>query len=252
EVVEALEEGNRLRDGAMLKSVTVHDGGALTLHCTRVTFTRGEQRGQFSVLPVAGGEFDLDADCVVPSIGQDADLAPFGEQLDGSGNLLFVGSDFRTSADGVWAGGDVASMERFVTAAVGMGKLAALAIERELDPDAAAAAADEGTAVPRAAINTWYHAPRPRAHRGLRPAEARVDNFDEVQLALAAEQALAEAERCFSCGTCIYCDNCYYFCPDMAVTKQSDGYAIRTEYCKGCGLCVKECPTGSIEMRAGR
>ncbi|HEY5789063.1 MAG TPA: NAD(P)-binding protein [Gammaproteobacteria bacterium] len=252
EVVEALEEGIRLRDGAMLKSVTVHDGGALTLHCTRVTFTRGEQRGQFSVLPVAGGEFDLDADCVVPSIGQDADLAPFGEQLDGSGNLLFVGSDFRTSADGVWAGGDVASMERFVTAAVGMGKLAALAIERELDPDAAAAAADEGTAVPRAANNTWYHAPRPRAQAPVRPAEARVDNFDEVQLALAAEQALAEAERCFSCGTCIYCDNCYYFCPDMAVTKQSDGYAIRTEYCKGCGLCVKECPTGSIEMRAGR
>jgi Pyruvate/2-oxoacid:ferredoxin oxidoreductase delta subunit len=38
----------------------------------------------------------------------------------------------------------------------------------------------------------------------------------------------------------------------MAVSKLPDGYAIRTEYCKGCGLCVKECPTGAIQMRSGK
>jgi Pyruvate/2-oxoacid:ferredoxin oxidoreductase delta subunit len=25
-------------------------------------------------------------------------------------------------------------------------------------------------------------------------------------------------------------------------------YAVDLDYCKGCGLCVEECPTGSIMM----
>ena len=71
----------------------------------------------------------------------------------------------------------------------------------------------------------------------------------EVQLGLDMEQALAEGERCFSCGTCIDCDNCVIYCPDLAVQRTEDGYTVLTDYCKGCGLCVKECPTGSMKMR---
>ena len=63
------------------------------------------------------------------------------------------------------------------------------------------------------------------------------------------EQALAEAGRCFSCGECTFCDNCFNYCPDMAVRRVAGGYAIAEDYCKGCGLCVRECPTGSIVMR---
>jgi len=71
----------------------------------------------------------------------------------------------------------------------------------------------------------------------------------EVQLGLEIEQALAESERCFSCGTCTHCDNCVVYCPDMAVIRAGDGYAVLTDFCKGCGLCVKECPTGSMKMQ---
>jgi len=250
EVVEALEEGITVADGAMLKSVTMHDGGALTLHCTRVDFVPGATRGEFTIEPVAGGEFELAADAIVPSIGQEADLAPFGKGDDGP--LFSVDDTFHTGLENVWAGGDVASMERFVTAAIGMGKVAAAAIDRALNPEQAAATEAEGNAAPYDVINTHYHPPGPRAEAPVRPVAERVTGFDEVQLALDAEVALAEAGRCFSCGTCIYCDNCYLYCPDMAVTKLPDGYSIRTEYCKGCGLCVKECPTGAIQMRAGK
>jgi Pyruvate/2-oxoacid:ferredoxin oxidoreductase delta subunit len=34
----------------------------------------------------------------------------------------------------------------------------------------------------------------------------------------------------------------------MAVRRTGAGYAIAADYCKGCGLCVRECPTGSIVM----
>ena len=39
------------------------------------------------------------------------------------------------------------------------------------------------------------------------------------------------------------------YCPDMAVKAVGSGYTVNTDYCKGCGLCVKECPTGSMTMQ---
>ena len=67
---------------------------------------------------------------------------------------------------------------------------------------------------------------------------------------LDAETALFEARRCLSCGNCFECDNCYGVCPDNAVLKLGPGarYAIDFDYCKGCGICVAECPCGAIEM----
>ncbi|MDX1594692.1 MAG: NAD(P)-binding protein [Gammaproteobacteria bacterium] len=252
ELDEALEEGIALRTGAMLRSVTTRDDGALTLHCVHVDFRPGPERGRFTVQPVADGEFDLVTDAVVPAIGQEIDLGPLG--LDAAGAPLAVDETFRTELGNVWAGGDVASLDRFVTAAVGMGKAAAAAIDRALDGNAGEAGepAPPAGATPLAAINAHYHPRDGRAPAARRPAAERVASFAEVQLALDADAALREAGRCFSCGTCIHCDNCYLYCPDMAVLKENGGYAIRTEYCKGCGLCVKECPTGAVQMRAGR
>jgi 2-oxoacid:acceptor oxidoreductase delta subunit (pyruvate/2-ketoisovalerate family) len=55
-----------------------------------------------------------------------------------------------------------------------------------------------------------------------------------------------------SCGNCFECDNCYSVCPDNAITKlgRGEGFAIDYDYCKGCALCVTECPAGAIEMVA--
>ena len=69
-----------------------------------------------------------------------------------------------------------------------------------------------------------------------------------MQLGFDVEQALAETQRCFSCGTCILCDACVVSCPDLALRRVADGYEVLADYCKGCGLCVKECPTGSMKM----
>ncbi|MCZ4513623.1 4Fe-4S binding protein, partial [Streptomyces sp. ActVer] len=46
------------------------------------------------------------------------------------------------------------------------------------------------------------------------------------------------------------CDNCYGVCPDNAITKlgPGKGFAIDLDYCKGCGLCAAECPSGAIDM----
>ena len=59
-----------------------------------------------------------------------------------------------------------------------------------------------------------------------------------------------EAHRCFNCGVCTGCDNCLVFCPDVAIRKNRspDAYAVLDQYCKGCGICARECPRHVITM----
>jgi Pyruvate/2-oxoacid:ferredoxin oxidoreductase delta subunit len=144
-----------------------------------------------------------------------------------------------------------------VTEAIGMGKRAAREIDRVLrgssqgadgDDDDAGGDVDAESVVELAAINTFYYPRQARAIEQRVPAAQRLASGSEVQIGFDLEQALAETGRCFSCGACIECDNCVHYCPDLAVKREADGYVVLTDYCKGCGLCVKECPTGSMKM----
>ncbi|HWI84459.1 NAD(P)-binding protein [Ramlibacter sp.] len=248
EVKEALEEGITLVDGAMLNAVRPADGSGIVISCQKVTFEPGPVRGQFKVTPVEGAEFTLAAHAIIPSIGQDPDLAALAAQVPAERGLLVADRRQATGADKVWAGGDVASMARFVTEAVGMGKRAALDIDRALRGAPASQAAAEAP-VGLDAIALHHHPKTARVAQRVRPPVERLAGGLEVQLGLELEQALAEAGRCFSCGTCTNCDNCFVYCPDLAIRRlDGGGYEVLTDYCKGCGMCVKECPTGSISM----
>jgi len=248
EVDEAIEEAIEFVGGAMVQSVDESADG-LTLNCIKVDFQPGETRGAFTVNPIAGSEFIIMSDAIIPSIGQDADLARWVELLEGGGPVVRTDKQWQTTARGVFAGGDVASMDRFVTQAIGMGKHAAEAIGRYVNSNHVGAAALTNPEVPYSEINTHYYPAVDRHLQVNAEIAARLQNFQEVQTGLGQDDATAEAGRCFSCGTCIYCDNCYLYCPDMAITKLERGYDVKTDYCKGCGLCVAECPTGSISMR---
>jgi NADPH-dependent glutamate synthase beta subunit-like oxidoreductase len=246
EVAEAVEEGIALVDGAMLTEAKRTACG-VTLLCVNVRFEAGARRGEFRVTPIEGSAFELVADAIVPSIGQDPELAPLqGVAVDGG--LVGVDAEQATSARRVYAGGDVASLARFVTEAIGAGKRAARAIDADLRGLGADAAVPVEPVVPLASINTFYYAKEPRAAERRAAASQRLATHDEVQLGFDVERALAEASRCFSCGTCVHCDNCVRFCPDLAVRRANGGYEVLGDYCKGCGLCVRECPTGSMKM----
>jgi len=49
---------------------------------------------------------------------------------------------------------------------------------------------------------------------------------------------------------CVNSLNCASICPENCI-KVKDGQITHFDmrYCKGCGLCAKECPTGAIEMK---
>lgn len=59
---------------------------------------------------------------------------------------------------------------------------------------------------------------------------------------------IKEAERCFSCGICDLCGNCWKFCPHMSVLEEKGELMINYDYCKGCGICFQECPKSVISQ----
>ena len=84
-----------------------------------------------------------------------------------------------------------------------------------------------------------------------KPLKIRKIEFVEIYEPFSEGQAKAQADRCLSCGNCFECDNCYGVCPDNAVIKLGPGkrFEFNYDYCKGCGICVEECPCGAIEMQ---
>lgn len=48
--------------------------------------------------------------------------------------------------------------------------------------------------------------------------------------------------------TCIQCGICFIYCPVFSIYKDGEEYAIDLSYCKGCAVCMHECPKDAITM----
>jgi 2-oxoacid:acceptor oxidoreductase delta subunit (pyruvate/2-ketoisovalerate family) len=241
EVQEAEEEGIRFR---WLSTIEDVDADGITVEEMALDETGFPQP--------TGRTTRLAADSVVLALGQDTDLTLLsqgaGVGVD-DGVVTIDPVSMATGRPGVFAAGDVAPGERSATVAVGHGRRAAAGIDAYLAGRSVAAPPPVDLA-PYEALNTWYFEDAPRQHRPRLEQVRRQSTFDEVVQELDAGTALYEARRCLSCGGCISCDNCFAFCPDNAVIKlgPEKAYAVDLDYCKGCGLCVEECPTGSMTM----
>jgi pyruvate ferredoxin oxidoreductase delta subunit len=40
------------------------------------------------------------------------------------------------------------------------------------------------------------------------------------------------------------------YCPDTCILVENKKYYADYEYCKGCGICARECPADAIQMVA--
>jgi NADPH-dependent glutamate synthase beta subunit-like oxidoreductase len=204
--------------------------------------------------PQPTGEFEtLEADSVVLALGQDVDLSLLdgvpGLEIDNG--VVRVDERMMTGHPGVFAGGDMVPGERTVTVGIGHGKLAARNIDSWLrgeqwthPPVHELATFDK--------LNTWYYSDAPKSKQPVLDSIRRQSTFEEVVGGYDENTAQFEARRCLSCGNCFECDNCYGVCPDNAVIKLGPGkrYEFNYDYCKGCGICVSECPCGAIRTVA--
>ncbi len=241
EVEEALQEGVLIKWLSTIKNM----GGEGTLTVEKMTL---DDKG----FPQPTGEFEtLEADSLVLALGQDVDLS----LLDGVPGLaikdgtVVVAPNMMTGYTGIFAGGDMVPSERTVTVAIGHGKKAARHIDAWLK-GGVYAPPEKHEVADFAKLNPWYYSDAPKTVRPVLDIARRTSTFDEVVHGLDETNALFEARRCLSCGNCFECDNCYGVCPDNAVIKLGPGkrFEFNYDYCKGCGICVSECPCGAIKM----
>ena len=241
EVEEALQEGVMMK---WLSTIKRMEEGSITVEKMAL-----DAKGN----PQPTGEFEtLAADSLVLALGQDVDLSLLDRvpRLQVEDGVVQVDAEtMMTSYPGLFAGGDMVPAERNVTVAIGHGKRAARQIDAWLRGVKLAPAAKHAPATFER-LNPWYYSDAPKTVRPQLDLARRTSSFDEVQGGLTEDNALFEARRCLSCGNCFECDNCYGVCPDNAVVKLGPGnrFAFNYDYCKGCGVCVAECPCGAIEM----
>lgn len=184
----------------------------------------------------------LACDAVLLALGQSADLSLLPE-----GWELREGRVHRGGVPlAVFAAGDVSTGDGTVTHAIGDGKRAAgramVALGLDVTPFARP---DRALAVAATEIRFDHFARSEPAQEKVKRAASRAHTFAEVSRGLADR---LEAHRCFSCGDCTKCDTCLVFCPEGIIRRKDSAYEVDYSYCKGCGICVKECPRKGMEM----
>jgi NADPH-dependent glutamate synthase beta subunit-like oxidoreductase len=253
EILEAGEEG--ILFTFLASPVRIEkENGVQKLVCQKMQLGENDSSGRPRPEPIKDAYLSFEADSMIMALGSDIVMPKIGNGLEIQDSVLKVDGKQETSIKNVFAGGDLTSNIRFVSTAMGVGKKAAQQMAQLFGGNTVQGSSDPET-VSFEEINTFYFPRNPAVVSGSFQlvVSDRIKNFEEVQLGISEEQAIGEATRCFNCGFCTVCDNCYYFCPDMAIARNSgeDGpnYTVLDQYCKGCGLCVRECPRGAIVLK---
>jgi len=276
EVLEADEEGI---DISFLVSPVrlVMENGQKKLECVKNRLGPPDEDGRRRPVEVKGSNYFLEVDQVLTAIGEDADLAALPKKIGIQDNIILTDERGATKQEGIFAGGDIIHQPHTVAHAIGSGKRAAIFIDcflgkkkwegvfdairigergslsmrRYLQDEKERPALSPKTVLLKD-LNLDYFEPKNRKKITRLPMGKRQGTFEEVNLGFPEETALAEAKRCFNCGVCNLCDNCYIFCPDVAIRKENGNNVIDYDHCKGCGICVEECPRDAMVMEEER
>ena len=245
----------------------------LRIKCVKNRMGELDKDGRPVPIPIKGSDFFVDVDTVMSAIGETPDLSFLPPDIAISNRLVRVDELSSTSSPRIFAIGDLIAQPRSVVHAIGSGKMAAIAIDcyirgHPIENLVNGLGIGENTGasfnlymdgkeqietskiIRFEDLNPNHFQRKERVERPKIPeAEART-SFQEICGNISLEKALSEAQRCFTCGMCTDCGNCYLFCPDASVSKHDDEtvYLIDYDYCKGCGICANECPIGFIDM----
>ncbi len=239
EIAEAEVEGVEFLFQAAPKRILRHRHH-LSVELVKTTPGVPDASGRPLPVEAPGSQFQLRFHSILTAIGESPDLGGLAENPQAAREEL--------SALGCLLGGDAATGPRSVVEAIASGKRAAREIMARFGLKHPASSEGAAKPIPFRDLNTAYFAPLRRAKPPRQSARSRIEDFTEVVGGITREQALAEATRCFSCGVCNACDNCWVFCPEGAVTRLDGQYKIDLDFCKGCGICARECPRGVVSL----
>jgi len=204
---EAVEEGVQIHFLISPTRIVRDNGRVKGLECIRMELGDIDESGRKKPLPVPGTEFFVEADTVIPAVGQAADLSflPADIKLERTRweTLVVNPNNLATNIPGIFAGGDFVTGPTYVIQAIAAGRRGAMAIDKYLrgDPRPVEIIDARAELMPETKGLDLEEAPeeRPREKMPVLSAEERRCTFKEIECGFTEEKAREEAKRCLRC-----------------------------------------------------
>jgi len=219
EIASAEAEGVQIEYRVGPTRVLTQNGKASGLELVRMELGEEDGSGRRRPRPIAGSEFQVEADTIISATGQSPhlDFLTDGSGVEVSLNTIRVDNGLKTRNPKIWAGGDVVTGPSTVVASMAHGRIAAGRIIEHFTglPSPYAElpfrirGAGEYTTISEDLPQ------QPRQEMALRQSKVRRRDFEEVGLGLTMDQAMAEARRCLQCSACCECRSCETVCSDV-------------------------------------
>ena len=228
EIEDALAEGVDIQYLTAPAEVVVKDGKVSGMKCIRMELGEPDASGRRRPVPIAGSEFEVQAELIIPAIGQAPDSLFLAEKegltLTRKGTIEADPITLATNKEGIFAGGDAQTGPWIAIGAVAHGREAAISIARYLKGEDIAAGREpldfpqeDFRPIPAEIEKV------PRAEQATIAMAKRRSSFDEVELGLTEEQAKAEAQKCLDCMVCCECLQCVDACLAKAIDHDMRG-----------------------------
>jgi len=253
EIDDLLEEGIELSLlAAPTKIERQVDGRLVGVRVQRMRLGEPDSSGRRCPLPILDSEFRTPADSIIAAVSQIPALEGL-EALSHDGNWV-IGDVHGATGDQVLVGGDAMGLG-IAGEAIVQGRRAAEKLHAQFrGPDPALATepvrpdiSSESVLFASKSESEAVHAPK------LPGAERITLGMTEVAKSITEDQFLAEVDRCFSCGSCFGCEQCYMYCTTGCFTKLDEPspgkyFTINLDECHECGKCIEVCPCGFLEV----
>jgi heterodisulfide reductase subunit A-like polyferredoxin len=220
EIAECRDEGIEIMTLTNPVRVIAENGKVTAIECIKMELGEPDKSGRRRPEPVAGSEFTIEVDAVIPAIGQESDWACLTDEcactLSDWGTMNVDPVTLQTDDADIFAGGDAVTGPASVVEAIEAGKQAAISIDRFIQGVDLAQGRDLlDEAVTDVPLEGRPQIPRNKMRHMA--VKKRIDNFEEVQLGYGEKLAKAEGARCLACGLCSECYRCVDACLAGAV-----------------------------------
>lgn len=231
EVEAAESEGVKISYLTAPIRILSKDGKVDGMECIEMELGKPDASGRRSPIPVKGSEFMINADMIVPAVGEAPDFSFWTDKdkfsVTSAGKLKADARNLTTDIPGVFAGGDAVNGPTSVVEAIASGKRAAISIdcylkgaELETRKEKEVKGVKEP---PKEGVEE-----RARQVTPLLSVKQRSKNFREVKSGFSEEMATNEAQRCMACG--------------------SKAYIAYPDDCQLCYQCELECPKEAVKV----
>lgn len=245
EVDDALAEGVRIEYLAAPVEVLREAGRIRAVLARRMALGEPDATGRRTPVPAAGTDWEIEATALIAAVSQRPDWAGAADLA--SGTIWATASEL---GDGLWTGGDTLGLG-IASRAISQGRQAAEKVHARLQ-GLPATPLPHTPPLPEGAVKPDFYAGRAPVVPVRRPADTwRTDPAGELQSTITEAAFLDEVGRCFSCGLCYGCEQCFMYCSAGGFTRLHEPapgkyFALALEHCLACGKCADLCPCGFV------